>query len=121
MRLKSRSAVDQRLAVVIGGGVAVVVESQCACPNRRHFVLLVVRAVDGAAAVGGGAGKVADRVERPGDGVRRAGDGVVARVERAAGDTISSHWCIFSSPCVSICLISRIISSSASGVPAPSS
>ena len=84
LRLKSRTVVDQRLAVVVGGGVAVAVEGQRACPNRRHFVLLIVRAVDGRAAIRRGTGEVADRVERPGDGVRRSGDGIVAGVERAA-------------------------------------
>ena len=79
MRLKNRSVVDKRLAVVVGGGVAVGVEGQCAAADGGDFVLPVVSAVDGRAGVGGGAAKVADRIERPGYGARPAGDGIVAK------------------------------------------
>ena len=57
----------------------VAVEGEATRPDRGDFILLVVRAVDGPAAVARRAADVTDRVERPGDGARRADEMTLRR------------------------------------------
>src|SRR5262249_26933260 len=78
--------VNERLALIVGGRVAVVVEGERGSAGGSFFVLLVERVADRAPAVGGRGGEVAKRVQRPGDGVGGAADGIVGRIQRAAGE-----------------------------------